>query len=370
MMKIIALATLCAYVAAATVYVGTWAESIYVLDFDESSGSINLRSQLNVGHWPSYVVLDPNGKTLYTVNEDETFRGQPKTGGLLSYSISEDGKSLTPINAFVSNGTAPCFLDVSRDSNHLLVANYGGSTFVTAKLRDGKIVNVTQVIKNTGRGPNPDRQEAPHPHQLTFDPTNRFAYGCDLGLDRVFFFTFDHSNNKLVPNVNQAYLSTAPGSGPRHIAFHPRLPIVYLTHELDSTVSTLKFDQKKGIFSSPVQTLSMLPSGVDPKSCSGAEVRVSPDGLFVYTSNRGVSNTITVYKVNQNDGSLSLVGFQEAAGEFPRFFLIDETGRWLIVSNQNSDNVIVFRRDSVTGMLSKVSSVEGIKKPTALALKL
>jgi len=358
-----------AHAFAATIYVGTWAESIYILDFDTKTGDLRLGSQVSVGHWPSYVLLDPNNKILYTVNEDESFQRVPKTGGLLSYAISEDGKSLKLINSIVSNGTAPCFLDVSRDSRHLLVANYGGSTFVTAKLRDGAIDKVTQVIKNTGHGPNPDRQEAPHPHQLTFDPTNRYVYGCDLGLDRVYFFTFDHYNTKLTPNVYQPYMETAPGSGPRHIAFHTRLPVVYLTHELDSTVSVLNFNSGTGVLSKPVQTLSMLPSGVDPKKCSGAEVRVSPDGFFVYTSNRGVSNTITVYKVDQKDGTLSLIGFQEATGSFPRFFLIDDSGKWLIVSNQESDNVVVFKRDTNTGMLSKVSSVEGIKKPTALALR-
>jgi 6-phosphogluconolactonase len=367
MIKVVLLALLVLVTAEVRkLYIGTWSKYIYILDFDTATGSLKLASKVDVGNRPSYVSIDPTNTILYTVNEVTEYLHLNETGGVLSYRIANDG-SLGAMSTLQSYGSSPCFLDVSRDGKFLLSANYDGSTFAVFGLDQGKITNATFVKENHGHGPNPDRQGAPHPHQFIFDPANKFAFVCDLGLDKIFQFIFDAQLGRMIPNPLAPFIESQPGSGPRHIAFHPRLPKVYLTHELSSTISTLKYNSSRGVMSYE-QTQTMVPKGVDPTKCYGAEVLVSPDGLFVYASNRGASNTIVIFKVNQNNGTLTNIGFQESFGEFPRFIMLDETGKWLIVPNQNSDNVVVFARNQITGMLQKVAQLNGISIPTAAAL--
>jgi 6-phosphogluconolactonase len=285
---------------------------------------------------------------------------------MLSYKIKQDG-TLQAINAVQSHGSSPCFLDVSHDRKYLLTANYDGSSFAVFPLNNGTIGEASFVQKNPGHGPNPDRQAAAHPHQFLFAPLYTYAFVCDLGLDKVFQFSFNYTTGTVQPNHFGASYTAPAGSGPRHLAFHPKFPIAYLSHELSNKLSTLKFNHFTGVLTH-LQTVDMLPKGVDSSKCTGAEVRVSPDGLFVYASNRGASNTIAIYRVNQNDGTLTNIGFQETLGQFPRFFMFDATSKWVIVANQNSNNIVVFSRDFSTGMLTKVSQLDNIVLPTGAVL--
>jgi 6-phosphogluconolactonase len=255
---------------------------------------------------------------------------------------------------------------VDRSGRAVLVANYvGGSIALLPLDHSGSLGSATHIDQHQGKGPNAERQEGPHAHCIVTDPSNRYALATDLGVDRIFVYRLDLDRGALgVLDDGAAHLKA--GAGPRHIAFHPRLPIVYVVNELDSTITTLRFDPEHGVLR-PIGTQSTLPSGWSGTN-SGADIHVAPSGRVLYTSNRG-HNSIAVFSVAESTGMVSLEQTMSTSGDTPRNFTLDPTGRWLLVGNQNSGSIVVIARDEKTGMLSPTPQRLELPSPVCLRFR-
>jgi 6-phosphogluconolactonase len=218
------------------------------------------------------------------------------------------------------------------------------------------------VVQHTGKGPNAEHQEAPHAHCVLADPSNRFVLAADLGVDRVFVYRLD-LDGKSLRHLEGGDAVMRPGAGPRHLASHPTLPLVFVANELDSTVATLRFDALRGALS-PLDTRSTVPAGWTGTNYP-ADIHVAASGRTLYVSNRG-HNSIAVFSVAESTGALALDQVVSTEGDWPRNFSLDPTGRWLLVANQRSDSVVVFGRDPDNGRLTPSRQRIAIPRPVCL----
>jgi 6-phosphogluconolactonase len=348
-------------------YVGTYteggrSEGIYLVRMDRRSGELQRVGSMDAGPNPSFLAIHPNGRVLYAVNELEQYNGRA-TGAVSAFAIERVTGALTRLNEQPSGGGAPCFLSVDRSGRVVLVANYaGGSVALLPILANGALAPAAHVVQHTGKGPTPERQEAPHAHCILPDPSNRFALAADLGADRVFVYRLD-LGGKSLRHVEGGDAVMRPGAGPRHIAFHPTLPLVFVANELDSTVATLRFDAERGALT-PLDTRSTVPAGWTGTNYP-ADIHVAASGRTVYVSNRG-HNSIAVFSVAASTGALVLDQVVATDGEWPRNFSLDPTERWLLVANQRSDSVVVFGRDPENGRLTPTRQRIAIPRPVCL----
>jgi 6-phosphogluconolactonase len=346
-------------------YVGTYTEGgrpdgIYLIRMDRRSGKLRRVASVNAGANPSFLAIHPNRRVLYAVNELETHNGRP-TGVVSAFALARDTGALTRLNEQPSEGGAPCFVSVDRSGRVVLVANYvGGSIALLPIHGDGSLATATSVPQHTGRGPNAARQGGPHAHCIVADPSNRFVLAADLGADRVFVYRLD-LDRKSLRRVERGDAIMRSGAGPRHIAFHPTLPLVFVANELDSTVATLRFDAERGALSL-LDTRSTVPAGWTGTNYP-ADIHVAPSGRTLYVSNRG-HNSIAVFSVAESTLVLDQVVSTE--GDWPRNFSLDPTGRWLLVANQRSDSVVVFARDQNSGRLTPTRERIALPSPACL----
>src|SRR5437899_3794299 len=343
---------------------GTKSEGIYLLRFDRGSGELRRVGAVNGGANPSFLAVDPKGRVLYAVNELEQYDGKP-TGAVSAFAIAGETGALTRLNEQPSQGGAPCYVSVDPSGRVVLVANYvGGSVALLPITAHGALAPAASVVQHTGKGPNADRQEAPHAHCILPDPSSRFALAADLGADRVFVYRLDLDGTSL-RHIEEGDAVMRPGAGPRHIAFHPTLPLVFVANELDSTVATLRFDPERRTLS-PVDTRSTLPAGWTGTNYP-ADIHVAPNGRRLYVSNRG-HNSIAVFSVAESTGSgaLALEQVVSTEGDWPRNFSLDPSGRWLLVANQRSDSVVVFGREQDNGRLTPTRQRLALPSPVCL----
>ena len=351
-------------------YVGTYTENgrtdgIHRVRMDARSGKLRLVGSVNAGANPSFLALHPNGRVLYAVNEVDKYVGK-SSGGVGAFSIASDTGALTRRNQQPSEGGGPCFVSVDRSGRVVLVANYdAGSVALLPVEADGALAPAAQVVKHTGKGPNAERQEAAHAHCIVADPSNRFAVSADLGADRVFVYRLD-LEGKSLRHVEGGDAVMRPGAGPRHIAFHPTLPLVFVANELDSTVATLRFDVERGALA-PLDVHSTLPAKWTGSNYP-ADIHVAPSGRTLYVSNRG-HNSLAVFSVSAS-GALALEQVVSTDGDWPRNFTLDPTGRWVLVANQKSGSVVVFSRDKQSGRLTPTRERIGLASPVCLRFRL
>jgi len=335
-------------------YIGTYTESVYLVRMDRRSGELLRVGSANAGANPSFLTIHPNRRVLYAVNELEK-------GAVRAFAISRASGALTQLNEQPSGGGAPCFVSVDASGRALLVANYGGGNVALLPIQPNGALAPAHVVQHTGTGPNAERQEAPHAHCIIPDPTNRFALAADLGADRVFVYRLD-INGRSLRHTEEGDAVMRPGAGPRHIAFHPSLPLVFVANELDSTVATLRFDAERGALS-PADTRSTVPAGWTGTNYP-ADIHVAASGRTLYVSNRG-HNSIAVFSVTRA-GALALEQTVSTEGDWPRNFSLDPSGRWLLVANQRSDSVVVFGRDPANGTLTPTKQKVQIPSPVCL----
>lgn len=335
------------------VYVGTYTSptcrGIYQTTLDVETGQL-LPPQLAAEIVsPSFLAIHPSQKFLYAANEIEDFQGQ-KTGAVTALSIDEGTGALRVLNQQPSEGKHPCHLVVDAAGRNVLVANYSSGTVAVLPLdaASGRLGKATSTVQHMGSSVNKSRQEGPHAHSINLDAANRFAFAADLGLDKVLIYRFDVVTGTLQPN-DPAAASLAPGSGPRHLAFHPTGKYAYVNNELTSTVTTFQYDSSKGALTE-IQTLSTLPAGFSGEN-STSETVVHPSGNTVYVSNRG-HDSIAVYQVEASTGKLTAKGNTATSGKTPRNFNVDPTGSFLLAANQSTNDVVVFRIDPNSGDLT------------------
>ena len=350
-------------------YVGTYTEEgrrdgIHLVRMDRRSGELRKISSVDAGANPSFLTIDPNGRALYAVNEVEKYDGKA-SGAVSAFAIAPSTGALTRLNEQPSEGGAPCFVNVDRSGRVVLVANYAGGNVALLPIQpDGSLELVAQVEQHRGKGPNAERQEAAHAHCILVDPSNRFALSADLGVDRVFVYRLD-PERKSLRHLESGDAVMRPGAGPRHLAFHPTLPLVFVANELDSTVATLRFDAERGALA-PLDSRSTVPSGWTGTNYP-ADIHVARSGRALYVSNRG-HNSIAVFSVTES-GALSLVQSISTDGDWPRNFTLDPTGRWLLVANQRSGSIVVFARDQESGRLTPTRQRIELPSPVCLRFR-
>ena len=340
-------------------YIGTYTESIYLVRMDRGSGELLRVGSVNAGANPSFLSMHPNRRVLYAVNELDH-------GAVSAFTIDRATGALTRLNEQPSEGAAPCYVSVDRSGRVVLVANYAGGSIALLPIEpNGALAPATSVVQHTGKGPNAERQEAPHAHCILPDSSNRFVLEADLGLDRVFVYHLDLEGRSL-RHIEEGDAVMRPGAGPRHLAFHPTLPLVFVATELDSTVATLRFDSARGALS-PLGTLSTLPAGWTGTNYP-ADIHIASSGRTLYVSNRG-HNSIAVFSVAKSTGALALDQVVSTEGDWPRNFSLDPTGRWLLVANQRSDSVVVFGCDPENGRLTPTRPPQRLALPSPVCLR-
>jgi 6-phosphogluconolactonase len=304
---------------------------------------------------PSYLALSRDQRFLYSVHGDEDY--------VTAFALDPATGQAKLLNRAATGGKNGVREAVDPSGKFLVVANYAsGSVAALAIAPDGSLKDQHQLVQLPGDpGPHKVEQMSSHPHDIVFDPSGRFVLVPDKGLDRVFVFRFDGATGRLTP-TEQGSVKSRPGAGSRHLAFHPKLPIVWVLNELDSTIATYRFDTERGALTA-LQVMSTLPTDFTGYSTT-AEIAVSPDGRFVYGSNRG-HDSITIFAANP-EGLLSVVGWQPSGGSSPRFIGLDPTGRFLYAANEQGDTVVTFRVDESSGKLAPTGQVTKNTSPVTI----
>lgn len=345
------------------VFVGTYtnnnkSEGIYAFHMDPVTGTwTKLPQTLARLNNPSFLAVDSQRHRVFVVNES----GE---GQVAALRYAPESGALTLVNQQPSVGKDPCHVTVEKAGRFVLVANYSSGTFTLLPVApDGSLRPPTDTIQDQGTGPNKGRQAGPHAHSINLDPSGKRAYGCDLGIDKVLIFRPNAKSGKLVPN-EPAFASVHPGGGPRHFAFHPKKRFAYAINELDCTITAFALDPKTGGLTE-LQTITTLPRPYQSgDSC--ADIHLSPDGKFLYGSNRG-HDSIAIFAVDSTSGHLSVVGHEPTQGKTPRNFALDPTGTFLYAANQGSDSIVPFRIDKKTGKLVPTGQKIEIPSPVCIA---
>jgi 6-phosphogluconolactonase len=332
-----------------------------VFRFDPQTGALTLVQQVPSAN-PSFVALDPSKRFLYVTNEIDDYEGK-KSGSIEAYAIDPNAGTLKLLNRQSLNSPIPAHLAVDPTGQHVVVANYIGGDFVVLPIEtDGRLGPVSGVLKDTGTGPNKDRQEAPHPHSVVFDPDGRFIAAADLGIDKVQTFRLA---NGVLERASEA--SVAPGAGPRHLVFSHDGKMLYVIDELNATITVFAYDPATGKIGQTIQSISTEPPGYSGPH-STAEIALHPSGKFLYGSNRG-AQSIVGYRIDPATGKLSVIGFANQGVNFPRNFVIDPSGKWLYVANQKGDNIVQFEINPETGALKPTGQVTPSITPVAMVFR-
>lgn len=338
------------YTASAT------SDGIYCYDFDTQTGNVILKSSVSGVENPSYLAVSRDGNHVYAVNEG-------RTGTISSFTFDKTSGILTFQNKVSSGGSGPCYVSVDDKNKFVFAGNYNSGSLAAVSLKDDGSFNAEpQFIKHEGGSIDKGRQAGPHVHCTVISPDGKYLFTSDLGTDKVNIYNFDQSNptQPLSPAAQES-VAVKPGSGPRHLTFHPNAKTAYLIHEMGSLVTV--FDYKNGTLTEK-QTITMLAPEFKGR-VGAADIHVSSDGKFLYASNRGEANEIVIYSIDKK-GMLSYTGRTSCLGKGPRNFVIDPSGKFLLVANQDSNDIIFFKRDPKTGLLTPTDNKIQVSKPVCL----
>ena len=348
-------------------YVGTYttktsSKGIYAYRFNTANGQLTSIGVAAETTDPSFLAVHPSGRFLYAVNEIGNFNGEV-SGAVSAFSIDAKTGSLKFLNQVPTRGAGPCYVSLDKTGSFALVANYDSGSIASFPVHfDGSLSTASGFVQHSGSGPDKARQEGPHAHWIGTSPDNRFALAVDLGLDQVIVYGFDGSSGVFTPMLS-GFAKVKPGSGPRHLAFHPDGKFAYVVSEMASTVTVFSYKEKTGSFSL-LQTISALPSDYSgPKEA--AEIAVHPSGKFLYTSNRG-HDSIAVFAIDPKKGTLKSLGQVLTGGKTPRHFAIDPTGAYLLAENEESNNIVVFHIDPATGSLTPTGQTIEVPSPVCI----
>ncbi len=350
------------------VYIGTYtekqaggpgsAEGVHVFYMDPSSGRLDPVESAKAGPNPSWLAFHPSRPYLYAVNE--LLEGQVSALAISAYG------TLSLLNSQPIPGSVPCYVSLDPTGRWLLAANYGSGSLVVLPVgEDGRVGPATDHVQHQGEVALPRRQGGPHAHSVIFDPTGRFVLAADLGIDRILVYRLDPDRGCLIPHDPPA-VALAPGAGPRHMVFHPNGRFLFLSNEINSTVTSLAWDKEKGVLT-PIQSQSTLPDGWSGEN-HVADIHVTPTGRYVYVSNRG-HHSLAIFAVNEWTGTLFPNGHVSTGGAWPRGFGIDPTGHYLLAANQNSGTVLTFRLEPNSGQLEPTRQIALVPSPVCIKFK-
>ena len=318
---------------------------IQAYSFDTTEGTLKPLHRTTGVENPFFLALSPDKKHLYSTHA-KVFGGK-ENEQVAAYKIMGRKGELELLNRQSAEGTAACYLDVDRTGKMLVVANYtSGSVAALPVKADGSLGPKASFFQHRGSSVNPQRQKEPHAHSIVVSPDNRHAFAADLGTDQILCYRLDPESAKLTPN-KPAFAKSPAGAGPRHLTFHPNGKRVYVINELLNSVTVFDYDASAGTLTEK-QTISTLPADFKGTSYC-ADVKITPDGKYLYGTNRG-HDSIAAYRIG-DDGRLSLIATEPSRGKGPQNLAITRDGRWLLCANMPGNNIAVFQIDGQTGKL-------------------
>ena len=347
------------------IYIGNYTKgadaAVYRGEIDTASGALSILGHTKCEDAPSYLALHPTGKYVYVVSETNSHDGG---GALSAFAVEAGSGELTFLNLQPTVGS-PCHNVVDATGRYSLVANYGGGNIAMHPIAaDGSLGEMSDFVQHEGSSVNPERQQEPHAHSINIDASNRFAFCADLGLDKILIYELDLEAGKLKPHGD---VSVTPGAGPRHFAMHPGLPKAYVINEISNTITAFDWDVTAGTLSE-IQEISTIPADFSDTT-STADIHITPDGRFLYGSNRG-HDSIAIYSVDaaggRDSGQLTALGHQQVPGN-PRNFTLSEDGAFLYSGGSNDGEIAIFRIGS-DGLLTSAGPV--VETPSPVCLKI
>jgi 6-phosphogluconolactonase len=339
---------------------------VYLFRLHLDTGALERIGKAGGVNSASWLALDPKGRYLYAMGDIPQPAGQPSSYAH-ALAIAPDSGAPSYLNRQPTGGVSACHGSVDQSGRFLWMTNYrgvddAGSVCVLPILADGRLGEPTDYKEHAGASVHPARQRHSHPHSIPLDPGSRYAFVPDLGIDKVMIYRLDSRAGKLLPN-DPPWAQVQPGSGPRHLDFHPNGKYVYLINEIGNAITVFGYDAARGALRE-LQTAPTLPAGWKGESTT-ADIHVAPSGRFVYGSNRG-HDSLVIYAIDPASGRLSYIGHQLTQGRTPRNFSIDPTGSLLLAANQDSHSIVTFRINAQTGKLTPTGHVAEIPMPLCI----
>ena len=333
-------------------------KGIYVYRFYEETGRLAYLSEIDDIKNPAYLCISANGKFVYSANEND------KDGSLSAFKFDKASGKLELINSQLAGG-GPAYVSIDKDMKNAFAANYGNGTLTVLPInKDGSLSPIIQSIKDEGHGPIADRQAGPHVHSAWLSPDEKYLFAADLGTDKLNIFRYHASKNPPLTPAMPESVSVVPGNGPRHFDFSADGKYMDLLQEMGAVITAYSVDGAK---LKPLQSVNMTAETFKGK-VGAADIHISPDGHFLYATNRGDANEIVVYEINQDTHLLNFVERYGTLGKTPRNFMITPSGNYLLVANQNTDNIVVFKIDKSTGKLTLTRSMIKVGNPVCLKM--
>lgn len=328
-------------------------DGIYIYDFNTETGIAKLKNASSKVSNPSYLTVSADNKKIYSVNENG------KSSTISAFNFNPNSGAVSLMNKQDSQGADPCYL--IDDEKHVIVANYsGGNISVFGKNTDGSLTKAQQIIRHEGKSINLKRQESPHVHMVQFSPDKQFVLANDLGTDRIYLYRYFPDSEKDVLQFKDT-IAIKSGSGPRHLTFSPNGKFVYLLQELDGTLTVFAYQNGK---LRRIQETTVIAKDFTGET-SAADIHITPDGKFLYATNRGQANTISVFSIDAA-GKLTHKKTMPSGGKGPRNFTLDPTGNFVLVAHQYSNDIVVFKRDTLTGLLEDTGKNIALCAPVCL----
>ena len=360
---LLALLAVPAFAAKPVVFVSAFAlgekAGIHAFGFDSETGTLKPLKRTTGVQSPFFIALSPDRRFLYSIDE---FGG--KDNFVAAFAIEGRGGDLRPLNRQNTRGAASCFVEVDPTGKSVLVANYSSGNVSSFPVKsDGSLGESVSFFQHSGSSADPERQKGPNAHCFVISPDGKHALACDLGIDKVMIYTLDAASAKLTPHATQPFAKLTPGSGPRHLTFHPSGTLVYVINELANTITVFDWKAADGTLKEK-QTIATLPKDFTGKSYT-ADLKITPDGKHLYGTNRG-HDSLASYRI-ADDGTLTLLAIQPSGGKGPQNLLITPDGRWLLCANMPGNNVVVFQIDTGSGVITPKG--EPVEVPMASCIR-
>ena len=337
--------------------------AIQAYHFDSESGALTATERNGGISSPFFMALSPDQQFLYAIDAEKF--GGPENGKVAAFAIEDERGKLRSLNRQSSRGTASCYLDIDSTGKTVLVANYSSGNVASLPVDDdGSLGEPAAFFQHEGSSVNAKRQKGPNAHSIVVSPDNRFAYAADLGIDQILCYRLDAAGGKIAKNADHPSTALAPGSGPRHLRCHPKGKPLDAINELLNTVTRFDYAADSGQLTEK-QTIATLPEDFDGTSHT-ADVKITPDGKYLYGSNRG-HDSIAVYAI-AGDGQLSLIEIVPSLGKGPQNLAITADGKWLLCANMPGNNVAVFAIDPASGSLTPGGDPIESKMPACIML--
>lgn len=328
-------------------------EGIYVYNFNAKTGESKLISSVKTTN-PSFLTVSKDKKFVYSVNETG------KNSEVSSFNFNALNGELAFLNKQFTDGENPCY--ILNDEKNVISANYsGGSISVFGRNADGSLTSVKQIVQHTGKSTDPlKRQLSAHVHQVQFSPDKKYVISTDLGEDQIYIYRYNLASNDQILTLHQV-VKTNVGTGPRHLVFSKNGKFAYLAHEFNGSITVFNYTDGDLTKLQEIGTVEKEYKG----KIDGADIHISADGKFLYETNRGDLNTVSLFAITK-DGRLTFIETSSTLGKGPRNFTIDPTGKFLLVAHQYTNDVVIFNRNKKTGKLTYSNKRINVGTPVCL----